>query len=316
MVSRGEIRGLLTGFALVVALLVIGASGPNLVPGQPLLQTLRFHLAGGLIVMAIALVLAGSRWRSLAFAALAVVSLGQGAWIIYGQQQARSPLAEGQTLATFDLMSFNILIYNNNGAAIADMILSRSPDVVYLLEAAPIYGELQRLNEVYPYHAGCVRQATCDLIMLSKTPLNDIAIHSLSEFSPNRTIFATTEIAGQPVNLVAVHMTKPYFDFAAEGEAFTLARYLEQLTGPVVVAGDFNAAPWSRTLQRLATNADLVHAPSYPTTWPTEAGDFGVPIDNVFTRSPATVEQVAAMADPMGSNHRGLVARIAIKQQQ
>jgi endonuclease/exonuclease/phosphatase (EEP) superfamily protein YafD len=312
---RGEIRGLLTAFVLVAAVLVVAASGPLLIPGQPLLQTLRFHLAGGLVLLVVALFIVGARWRGVAFALLAAVSLGQGAWIIYGQQQARAPLAEAPTAAAFDLMSFNILIYNRNGAAIADMILARSPDVVFLFEAAPIFDELPRLAETYPYRAACEREGTCDILMLSKTPLEDVAIRSLSEFSPNRTIFAVSEIGGQRVNLVAVHMTKPYFDFAAEGEAWTLARYLERLTGPVVMAGDFNAAPWSRNMQRLAANADLVHAPGYPATWPMEAGPLGVPIDNVFTRAPAIVESVAALPDPMGSNHRGIVARIAIKQE-
>lgn len=310
---RGEIRGLLTAFALVAAALVVAVSGPTVIPGQPLLQTLRFHLAGGLVLLVVLLFIAGARWRGAAFALLAAVSLGQGAWIVYGQEQARAPLAGAPTAAVFDLMSFNILIHNRNGAAIADMILARSPDVVFLFEAAPIFDELQRLAEVYPYRAACDREETCDIIMLSKTPLEDVAVVSLSEFSPQRTIFAVSEIGGQRVNLVAVHLTKPYFDYADQIEAWVLSRQLERLEGPVVMAGDFNAAPWSCNLQRLAANAGLVHAPDYPATWPTEAGPLGVPIDNAFTRAPAIVESVAALADPMGSNHRGIVARIAIK---
>ena len=47
-------------------------------------------------------------------------------------------------------------------------------------------------------------------------------------------------------------------------------------------------------------------------TWPVRAGMFGVPIDNIWTRAPLLIEQVAALPDAMGSNHRGLTASLSI----
>ena len=56
----------------------------------------------------------------------------------------------------------------------------------------------------------------------------------------------------------------------------------------------------------------LAPGPAYPPTWPVELGPLGVPLDNVFTRAPLAVQSVEAIPDPMGSNHRGLLAGIAL----
>ena len=314
MEIRGEGRGILTGLGLVAAVVVVAASGPSMFPGQPLLQSLRPHLGIALFVYAVIMVVAGARWRGLALAALAALSVGHSASIIYSQQQARSAVADRPAVAEFDLLSFNVLNYNEgNSTRIVDTILARDPDVVILMEAAPVFAELPRLREVYPHGVGCEEERTCDTLLLSKTPLQEGArLTQLSNFSPRRVIYAASEIGGQRVNLVAVHMTKPYFDYQSEIEAHTLTQELRRLEGPVVIAGDFNAAPWSGNLMRLMRNADLITGNAYPGTWPVELGDFGVPIDTMFTRSPAVITSIEGLPDPMGSNHRGIMARIRL----
>ena len=78
------------------------------------------------------------------------------------------------------------------------------------------------------------------------------------------------------------------------------------------MAGDFNAAGWSDSIDRLAREERLIPGPYYPATWPVRAGMFGVPIDNIWTRAPLLIEQIAALPDAMGSNHRGLTANLSV----
>ncbi|GHA15566.1 hypothetical protein GCM10007989_07930 [Devosia pacifica] len=312
MIDKREIRGIVTGLAFVVGLIVIAASAPPYLPGQALLQSLRLHLAIGLAVFLPAFLFLAAPWRALGTALLLIASLFHSWSIINTQQQART-LVEGAEFATgFDVLSFNVLISNQNGEAIADMLLERDADVVVLTEGAPVYSEFSRLSQRYPYRAGCVEVATCDLMILSKTELIDVDILSLSSFSPNRTILARTTIDGEPVRLAAVHLTKPYFDWQAQGEAFKLTQFLNQSEGALVLAGDLNAAAWSGNIHRLLLNTGMIPGPEYPATWPTEFGPAGVPIDNIFTRKPAYISRISALPDPLGSNHRGLIARVEI----
>ncbi|MGC4077558.1 MAG: hypothetical protein QM702_11115 [Rubrivivax sp.] len=125
-------------------------------------------------------------------------------------------------------------------------------------------------------------------------------------------ITAATEIKGTRINLVLAHMTKPYFDEFPLEEAYNLAVAIKKLDGPVLLAGDFNAAAWSDNIDRLSRRADLAPGPSYPATWPIRLGPLGVPIDNVFTRAPLLIEHVEAIEDAMGSNHRGLISEISL----
>ena len=76
--------------------------------------------------------------------------------------------------------------------------------------------------------------------------------------------------------------------------------------------GDFNAAPWSRSLWRLERAHGLRH-PSRPiATWPRELGGFGLPIDHILLRGPAGFQEISPWGEALGSNHRGLLARVAL----
>jgi len=313
MISRSEIRGVLTGLAVTALFLLVGGTIWPLLPGQPLLQSLRFHSALVCLVLAVALAVAGSRWRAGLLALLALLSAGQGGWMIYQQQQARIAAAARPVTQSIELISFNILNSNTeNGPAIAQMLAGQSADVLFTLESAPLFPELDTLAAVYPYRIGCDDAQTCDLTMFSRTPLEDVQTLSLSNFSQQRVIKARTRIGEEAVTLVAVHLTKPYFDMQSEAELRRLRDILDAVEGPAVIAGDFNAAPWSYAVNRLVRGSQLQVAPWYPATWPPEFGALGVPIDNVFTRGNAVVESLAALPETFGSNHRGLRAQIGL----
>ena len=107
-----------------------------------------------------------------------------------------------------------------------------------------------------------------------------------------------------------MHLVKPYFDDFADEELERLAEILGGMTGPMVLAGDFNAAAWSNSVDNLAWRSNLMPGPSYPATWPVPLGPLGVPIDNIFTRAPLSIARVRSLDDALGSNHRGLMAEI------
>lgn len=313
---KKEIRGAATSVAVLVVLALLVVSFQPGLPLEALLQSLRFHIAAGLLALAILLVVIGARWRGLLFALLCVASVAEGGTIIWRQQQARA-FADAGTTPLLKLISFNTLQDNmRNGGRIADMLIASGADVIYLMEAGPLEPYQDKLKAVYPYVAGCGSDQGCSTVMLSKTPLTDISVRSLSSVWSKRLVIAKTVIGGQTINLVQAHLVKPYFDDFAQGEAWQLHQILGTLPGPLVLAGDFNAAAWSDTIDRLAEGSGLAPPPIYPATWPVRLGPLGVPIDNVWTRAPLVVTKVDAMADAMGSNHRGLVIELGLAKSQ
>lgn len=307
-----ELRGAITALALVVCGVLLAVSVDFGVPGQALLQSLRFHIAAALLGLVLLLFIGGAWRRGLLFLFVFAVSAGQGGAIIYRQQEARIAAQGVGSKPLLRLLSFNLLVDNRNGAAIADFIIGSGADVVLLMEASPIGPYREKLLATYPYHAGCDISDDCSTVLLSRTPLENVAVGSLSEVWRNRLITAATVVGGQRVNIVGAHLVKPYFDDFPDEELRRLGLAIGRLEGPLLLAGDFNAAAWSARIDGLASREKLAPGPFYPATWPVRLGPLGVPIDNVFARAPLVIEQVDAMGDSMGSNHRGLIAEIGL----
>ena len=160
---------------------------------------------------------------------------------------------DGGAADQMKLISFNILGTNPNGAEVATFLVDADADVVFVLEAEPIFDHLRQLRRAYPYQVGCEKRNACDSLILSRHPLSNVSVRSLSHFSPNRSIMATIEIGGRSLTLLNVHVTKPYSDAAEEEEIAALAASVRKIEGTLVVAGDFNAAPWSPPLERPET---------------------------------------------------------------
>jgi endonuclease/exonuclease/phosphatase (EEP) superfamily protein YafD len=294
---RDEYRGLATAFGLIVALVLLGASVDFGVPGQEILQSLRFHIALAGLGAALALVVGGARWRALLMFAVVAVSVVQGLLPFWQVHQRRDPLVAGTVVGSLDLLSFNVLTRNSRAREVADYLVASPPDIAVIMETPGIEAYLPELAATYPYRIGCENTRTCDTSILSTL---------------ERLITAKVDVDGQVVTIVATHLSKPYFDGLSDVELEELAERLNDLDGPLILAGDFNAAAWSDALIRLANASDLVPPSWPPATWPVRASVAGVPIDNVFTRGNALIGAIAALPDAMGSNHRGLRARINI----
>lgn len=312
LISKIELRGVLTGLALVAVGLLLAISVPIGIPVLDVLPSLRFHIGVALLALPILLLLVGARWRALLLAALILASLGQGALVVYRQLQGRAAMATQSPLTTFSLLSFNVLSGNPRGGEIADYITSTLPDIAVIMETPGIEDYLPKLAADYPYRVGCANTKTCDLSLLSRTPLRGAKMYLLKPFERERLITAQTTINGQDVTLVAVHLSKPYFDEAAWGELWQVQRLLATISGPVVLTGDFNAAVWSNPVAAFVATNKLVPPPYFVPTWPVKLGPLGVPIDNMFSRDGALIEDVTALDTSHGSNHRGLLAHIAI----
>lgn len=310
-----EVRGALTAFAVVLCGLLVLVSYDFGIPGQALLQTLRFHIGAALLGIMLLHLATGAWLRAIPFLAVAAISIGQGGLMLLDQQEARVEVTAQPSKPLFRMLSFNLLQSNlGNGRELSRYIATSGADVVLIMEAGPIKPYADELVKVYPYRTQCTARGACDVFLLSKTPLLDPQVSSMSRVWENRLVVASTVIGGQTVNIVGAHMTKPYFDDVAEEEARGMGQAISRREGPLVLAGDFNSAAWSQNIDRLARAHKLIPPPYYPATWPVRLGPLGVPIDNMWTRGPLYISSIYALEDPIGSNHRGLMAELSLAE--
>ena len=311
MLSKAEFRGAILALGGVVAFILIVTSISPGLPGELLLQNLRFHLVALGLVLALLMAVFGAKWRATLFLVFLAGAFAHGAFYVWEFQMRReAPLGPLQAEMTF--LNYNVLSGNQTASEAANYIVSSAPDVALIMETPGVVEYLPEIETVLPYRLGCDRVATCDISLFSRYPIEGGQLLEIPPFRRARLVIAPMTVDGAKLTVVGIHLSKPYFDEASLQELGYLRYALSKIEGPILLSGDFNSALWSAPVARLGRAQELAPGPSYPATWPVEFGALGVPIDNMFTKGNARILEVAAGENSFGSNHRYLVARIGI----
>lgn len=88
------------------------------------------------------------------------------------------------------------------------------------------------------------------------------------------------------------------------------AKKIGDLSGPVVVAGDFNATPLTPIFNDFLKIADITASRFYVPTFPSKLKWFGIPIDHILVRH-IRVKRINALP-AIGSDHRPLKAALLL----
>lgn len=301
---------------LTACALAAGLAGHLAPDGSPLstvlrmLDSLRPHLLALAALGGVGLACLGLRRTGLA--CLLAAMLGGGLLILDYRARAlpisRDPGA-GLTVLWFNLKKDNPV----PPARLEAALRASDADVIVLSEALPARAAKPALRTRYPHQAGCASERACELLILSRHPIG--ALQLFDTFAgPGR--FASFELCPEGaarVRIVALHRIKPWYLGMTGMELSWIDAVLARAPQrPLIVMGDFNAAPWSRSLRSLEQAHGLRHPPRPIATWPRDLGDFGLPIDHVLLRGVAGFHDIMSWGEDLGSNHRGLLARIAL----
>lgn len=318
MDRRGRRRiwlaGLLTLPSLGLALISASAlHWPNIDGLRTLariVDSLTLHLAAVAMVAALVLWALGG-WRSAVLtAAITLAGLG-----VFGERHMRQSLAMVPD-ATTDLtvLWFNILGDNETPQDVLVQALIDSPaDVVVIGEAIALRGALAPLEAVFPHRLGCAARR-CDLLILARNvEVDALWSQNIGATREERLMGITVSVPDRaPTTVLGAHLVKPWFFGFSEREEWWLWRELAQLSGPLVMVGDFNSAPWAKRMQMLVSTCDLRYPRRPPATWPVPAGPLGVPIDQILMRQGPVLAGIETWGADLGSNHLGLLARVSL----
>ena len=280
--------------------LLAGPDGWLRALGTPFLP----HLGAALSLLAVAACMArGSRLRLLLAAPFAAGVLAT--WLMPAAPMARP--ADGLVA-----VGYNTLWRQDDPEDAEDWLRAQPADLVLLVEVDGDWdGALKRLAKSYPYQA---REAYGghEMVLLARHPVRVAASDPVPGSSRHPVRFEV-EIDGRRIAVVGVHAPVPT---SPEGwrrrEAYleALAGLLRELSGPVIVLGDFNATRFDDVLRRLVGAAGLEEVPVWA-TWPVAAGGLGIAIDHIFAGGGARVLETT-VGPAIGSDHRPLVARIGL----
>ncbi|MHA6297915.1 endonuclease/exonuclease/phosphatase family protein [Devosia sp. CAU 1758] len=310
---RIETRGALFFVGLLLASLIALGHLDWHDPIIMILNNLRVHLSALLVLVALLLMAGRAGMRGTVLLGCAVFALA----LVY-RDIAPSSRAMAAAEPQLKVIAFNMLGTNvENGPAIAAFLEQSDADLVLLNESGPIIPFLEELKSRFPFQLGCgdpgANSGSCgDVLLLSRLALEEPSIKRLTGASGHQTITARIEIDGKSLNVVATHFLRPYFGEHQTSEFVALRRLVDELSGPTLVAGDFNATAWFGPFTELLRTTGLTRAVIEPGTWPAELGDFGAPIDHILVSGDVALSSLTALPDHFGSNHRGLAAGIAL----
>ncbi len=172
-----------------------------------------------------------------------------------------------KTESDLRVMSYNVLLVNEDYDAVAEAILSQKPDLVALQEVQPeMMAELQsRLEDTYPYSELSWEHEFGTTAIFSRYPIDLSFVLDLENDRP--AVVVQTEIDQTPITFISAHLNayglkwiEP-FDRpqvinlrtqAQNRQAEILVNFIENEPGTVILGCDCNSLETSESMRMLA----------------------------------------------------------------
>lgn len=260
------------------------------------------------------------RWRrptAVACFALAAVMNARDLLPYWLPRSADPPTATAGDDRRVFVISMNVHRVNDDATAAVAYLRDRQPDVVAVLEVDADWATaLDGLADLFPHRLIRPRSDNFGIALLSRWPLDDVEVVAFCE-TGFPSILATVRRPAGGFRFIATH---PYPPFNARctdqlvAHLDGVAEAAATATLPCIVAGDFNAAPWSRPYRRLVAKSGLADSAlgrGVQPTWHAHLPAPRIPIDHVLVPADATVLRREVGPD-IGSDHFPVEAEIVL----
>ncbi len=219
---------------------------------------------------------------------------------------------------TFRLVITNVLMDNRYGQRWLREIRGASPDLVLMLEPDDWWVEqAQPLRRDLSHAVERPIDNTYGIALYSRFPLRDVEVREVVEDSIPSIWGAFDLPSGDRVRFAFIHPRPPQVADDTDNrdaELVLVAREVEDVEGPLVVAGDFNDVAWSRTTTLFQELSGLLdprigrgmyssfHAGYPPLRWP---------LDHAFHSDALALVEMRRLGK-VGSDHFPVLAVFAI----
>ena len=301
------IRRLVQLAVVLVALVQVAGLLQTVHPLFDSIAHFRLHITI-ILALGIGLLLLLRSWR-VAGLAMTVAAAG-----VYGMGPALGSIGpdDGADSQRLVLVQYNMLYRNRSPAKVAEQVRAAKADAVTLQEVSDHNKALlTNLKADYPYQLFCESFSVGGVAVASRWPILAQGCGDGQGLA-----WIRIDVKGTPVTVASLHLHWPY-PFAQSDQITSLQGPMKAMPQPVVLAGDFNAAPWSHSVERVAEatrshviggiRLSLKMAPFGLGPWPL------LPIDHVLVPGNARVSGMQVGSDA-GSDHLPVIATINLSR--
>lgn len=205
------------------------------------------------------------------------------------------------------IIQLNLRFDNEEIEAARELVRRENPDFWLFQETTDHSGVvLDDLKDTHPVQVRCPGGRVGATTIAARHPLAEGA-ETLCSAYPGLAA-ARFAVDGGDVTIASLHLHWPW-PFNQYGHIERLTADLQRLEGPVIVAGDFNSAPWTQSVKTVARHSGTRVADGLVLTWvPFQVPDawtgwVGLPLDNLLHDPAITLAQREILSDA-GSDHR------------
>lgn len=255
----------------------------------------------------------------LALAGSVTVLSWQGMALEVPDQRLTTLPAYGER-ATYRVLHLNLRYNNSRPENVLSLIGRTQPDIVALTEVSDMWRErLEVIAHAYPHSIICPPPSRIGgVAILSRRPF--VAESQPGCHERGALAIAQVDFSGETLNVAALHLGWPW-PFDQPRALPRVTRYLSRLRGPGIVAGDFNAAPWSWTVRQVARTSGFRVVEGVGPTWLfLSMPDWlrrriGLPIDQIMAKG-GVVPHVIERRGDAGSDHLPILMEFSLLPQE
>lgn len=212
------------------------------------------------------------------------------------------------------VVAANLHFENGDTTRLRAMVDGEAADLVFLAEIGPVAARELAAWSGWPHQVRLPRSDPFGLALVSRHPITGLKLEESASGVP--LLRATIDWQGATIVVSVVHPMPPLSaafgrerDQVLADEASQHARHGR----PALMAGDFNASPWSGAFAGPAAAGFLRASPAFPGTWHAGLHWVGIPIDHVMASSHWTLLSSRVGPD-IGSDHRPVISVLALSE--
>ncbi len=212
----------------------------------------------------------------------------------------------------------NVLVVNDDTGRLSAWIEKSEPDIVVATEMSTRHVEqMAQAMADYPFRVLEPREHPYGMVVYSRHPISSEAVSELADGIPATPdpvmVTVGVEVPAGTLHVTGLHPWAPVTPrrLARRNEQLAMAGdILAQFDAPKLVAGDFNATPWSAGLRAFLSQTRLIGF-NTRATWPVWLGFAGIPIDHAFASRDLRILDIETGPN-IGSDHRPILIDVAL----
>lgn len=205
------------------------------------------------------------------------------------------------------VVTINLWSQNQHTGLVRQLISDQAADLLGLIEYTPDWQQRLELNQDYPYRLEYPALGNFGLAIFSRFPIAEVKFTDLGGDLP-RTLGVVLEVGGRKVDFILMHAMPPISAQAWSMDCLLFRRVAGQLresANPLIVAGDLNATPFSKSFRSFVRGALLKPAFAgfgWYRSWDVDLPIFRLMLDHLFFRGNLRVVEARVLSD-VGSDH-------------